>query len=243
MQLIPAIDLREGKVVRLNQGDPRRQKVFDTRPAAAAEEFVRCGASLVHVVDLDGAFTGSAGNWEALQEILAVPGVKVELGGGLRTSRAVEKALEAGIYRVVLGTMAIANPEEVGRLASRYGEKIAVGIDAREGRVAVKGWQEESKVDAVELALQMEAYGVPRLIYTDISRDGTLTGPNLKALARMAESVSVPLLASGGVSCLQDILDLRSLEPLGVEGVIVGKALYEGVFSLDEAIKAAGGGV
>lgn len=242
MEIIPAIDLLEGKCVRLYQGDYSQSQVFDENPSAVAKQWVEQGATRLHVVDLDGAKTGDLVNLPAIESIVQAVSVPVQLGGGLRDRAKVAKMLGIGVQRVILGTVAVENPQLVGELAREFPGQIVVGIDARNGKVATRGWLETSEVSAVELAQRMADLGAAAIIYTDIHRDGTLQGPNVEALRELASSISIPVVASGGVSSLTDLLGLLALEPLGVNSVIVGRALYTGDISLKEAIQAVGSG-
>lgn len=228
MILYPAIDLKDGECVRLIQGDMNKATVFNQDPAAQALEFQKAGFSWVHVVDLNGAVEGRPGNADAVARIVAATALPVQLGGGIRDPAGVERWLGEGVSRIVLGTLALRDPETTKVLCARYPGKIAVGIDARGGRVAVEGWTEVSDLTAVDLARRFEDAGAAAVIYTDIDRDGTLTGPNVQATADLAEALSTPVIASGGVSCLDDLVALKALAATGVEGVIVGRALYDG---------------
>ncbi len=228
MILYPAIDLKDGECVRLVQGDMNKATVFNQDPAAQALEFQKAGFSWIHVVDLNGAVEGRPVNADAVARIVAATALPVQLGGGIRDPASVERWLGEGVSRIVLGTLALRDPETTKVLCARYPGKIAVGIDARGGRVAVEGWTEVSDLTAVDLARRFEDAGAAAVIYTDIDRDGTLTGPNLQATADLAEALSTPVIASGGVSCLDDLVALKELAATGVEGVIVGRALYDG---------------
>ena len=240
-ELIPAIDLLGGRCVRLAQGRYDAATVYGDDPAALAEEFVRHPIRRLHVVDLDGARTGRPANREAVRAIVARAGaVPVQLGGGLRSLAAVEQALEAGASRVVLGTAALRDPELVRRAARAHPGGVVVGIDARRGRVAVEGWTEESQVEAAELARRFEDAGVAALVYTEIERDGMLSGPDLEATAALAARVSIPVIASGGVGCEEDVVRAAACFPRGVAGVIVGRALYAGKVSLASALRRIG---
>jgi phosphoribosylformimino-5-aminoimidazole carboxamide ribotide isomerase len=242
MDVIPAIDLLGGRCVRLYQGDYNQSEVFGEDPVAMAQAWVEQGASWLHLVDLDGAKTGEPINLPAISKILKSIDVPVQVGGGLRNRERVMNLLDLGVRRVILGTIAIEQPELVGQLCQEYPGQIVVGIDAREGKVATRGWLETSNVTAVQLGRQMAIAGAAAIIYTDIQRDGTLEGPNLPMLREMAEAISIPIIASGGIGSLTDLLSLLALEPQGVTGVIVGKALYSGNVSLREAIRAIGPG-
>lgn len=242
MDVIPAIDVLEGRCVRLYQGDYDRSQVFNDNPTEVARQWVEQGASRLHVVDLDGAKAGQPVNTKAIEAIVQAVPVPVQVGGGLRDRTGVTQLLDIGVERVILGTAAVEDHALVQQLCEEFPGKIVVGIDARNGRVATRGWLETSDVAATELAGQMSQLGVAAIIYTDIHRDGTLSGPNLDALRELARAVSVPVIASGGVSSITDLLSLLALEPLGVRGVIVGRALYTGDVSLKEAIQAVGQG-
>jgi phosphoribosylformimino-5-aminoimidazole carboxamide ribotide isomerase len=236
VQVIPAIDLRDGKCVRLVQGQKSQVKVYSDDPVEVARQFVAAGADLIHVVDLDAAFgEQTANNRKVVSEILNI-GAKIEIGGGIRTIGDVERLAELGVHRVVLGTAAIETPLMVQEAVQVHGELIAVGIDARDGVVMVRGWEQQSSMAAVALARLMVSHGVRRIIYTDICRDGMMTGPNVDQTVALARAANVKVTASGGVSELEDLRRLRdAAEPL-VDSVIVGKALYERRFDLKEAI-------
>lgn len=242
MLVYPAIDLRGGKCVRLQQGRADAQTVYGDEPAAVAREFRTAGAEWVHVVDLDGAFRGSPANTAAVEAVLAA-GLQVELGGGLRDEETVRRILATGVARGVIGTRAVEDPAFVTSLIAEHGERIAVGIDARDGHVAVRGWVETTGVRALDLAREMEALGVRTLIYTDIATDGMLTGPNLSALESLLGAVRCNVIASGGVANLDHISALKALADrfAHLHGVITGKALYEKSLDLGEAIKVAAG--
>lgn len=242
MDVIPAIDLLEGRCVRLFQGDYERSQVFDENPVAVARRWEAEGATRLHLVDLDGAKAGKPENWQAIEAIARAVSIPIQVGGGLRDADRVSALFDLGVRAAILGTVAVENPALVGQLSAKFPGQIIVGIDAREGKVATRGWLETSEVMAVDLAKQMEEMGAAAIIYTDIKRDGTLKGPNLDALRELASAVSTPVIASGGVSTVSDLLSLLGLVPLGVSGVIVGKALYTGDVSLERAIRAVGQG-
>lgn len=242
MDVIPAIDLLNGQCVRLYQGDYEQSQVFNDNPTDVARQWVEQGATWLHIVDLDGAKTGSLVNRAAIEAIVQLVSVPVQVGGGLRDRTGVANLLTLGVQRIILGTVAVEQPDLVGELCQEFPGRIVVGIDARNGRVATRGWLETSEVLATQLAMQMQELGAAAIIYTDINRDGTLTGPNLEALRELATTVSIPVIASGGVSSVTDLLSLLALEPLGVTGVIVGRALYTGDISLKEALRAIGQG-
>ncbi|MGI6317218.1 MAG: 1-(5-phosphoribosyl)-5-[(5-phosphoribosylamino)methylideneamino]imidazole-4-carboxamide isomerase [Firmicutes bacterium] len=236
MQLIPAIDLRGGKCVRLFKGEREKETVYSTNPVEVALKWQSEGAARLHLVDLDGAFEGRPVNTSVISAITSSLNIPLQLGGGMRDAENVRRALELGVSKVILGTAAVEKPEMVKELVDRYQDRIIVGIDARDGIVAVKGWVEGSEKRAVDFALEMQDLGVREIIYTDISRDGTLEGPNYSAMEEMAKALDIPLIASGGVSSLEDLRLLRRLEHLGITGVIVGQALYSGKFTLKEAL-------
>jgi len=239
MLIIPAIDLKDGRCVRLFQGEMDKETVYFENPVEAARHWRVEGAGFIHIVDLNGAVEGRPVHTKEIAAICAQAGLAVELGGGLRSIEAVEAALDLGVARVVIGTAAYENAEFLRTLCKSFPGKIVVGIDARQGKVAVKGWLETTSMWAVELAKRCEADGASRVIYTDISRDGTREGVNIEETLKIARAVSIPIIASGGVSTLDDIRRLVPLEKEGVEGVIVGRALYAGAISLKDAIDAA----
>jgi len=236
MIVIPAIDLKEGCCVRLEQGLMERDTVFNDNPAAQALEWQRQGAELLHIVDLDGAFAGEPKNRAAIEAIVKAIDIPTQLGGGIRDLATVEAYLSLGLSRVILGTAAQRNPELVKEACAKFPGRIVVGIDAKNGMVAVQGWAEVTGISAVDLARKFEGYGVAAIIYTDIARDGMLQGPNLEATKALAEAISIPVIASGGVSTLKDIENLMAIEQYGVTGVITGKAVYTGAIRLAEAI-------
>lgn len=235
MLLIPAIDLKGGQCVRLVQGKADRAKVYSSDPGEVARRWQDEGARFLHVVDLDGAFSGEAKNLPALKRILEAVTIPIEFGGGVRSLGIIAKLLTLSVGRVILGTAAIENKGLVQKAIQRFGsERIVVGIDAQGGKVAVRGWKKKTAVTALSLAKRMKAKGVRRVIYTDIARDGMLSGPNLPALKEMAKESGLTVIASGGISTLKDI---QKVAALGVEGMIIGKALYEGKFTLREAMR------
>ena len=238
MIVIPAIDLSEGRCVRLAQGDMQRKTVYSDDPAEMARLWAAGGARIIHVVDLDGAVSGERANAGALKAICEATEVPVEVGGGIRTIEDVRQVLSLGARWAILGTAALRDPDMLRAALAEFGEAVVVGIDARDGRVAVQGWTEDTGVLAMDLAQQMEALGVRRIIATDIATDGVLTGPNLPAMRALAEALGIEVTASGGVSSLEDIRALATLEPLGVTSCIVGRALYEGKFTVREATEA-----
>jgi phosphoribosylformimino-5-aminoimidazole carboxamide ribotide isomerase len=240
MQIIPAIDIKDGRCVRLFQGEMDKETIYFDRPIDAARHWAAEGALFVHVVDLNGAVEGRPVHTSEVEAICKETGLSVELGGGLRSAKSVEEALALGVSRVVVGTAAYDNQPFLRAICQQFPEKIVVGIDARDGKVAVKGWKETTSMDAVALAKRCAADGASRIIYTDISRDGTREGINAEETQKLARSVDIPIIASGGVATLDDIRRLLPLEADGVEGVIVGRALYNGSFSFKEATRLRG---
>ena len=234
--VIPAVDIRGGRCVRLFQGRPDEETVYFDRPADAARRWADQGAELIHVVDLDGAFEGRPANFDAIAAIAREVQAPIEVGGGIRTDETAARYLDLGVARVVLGSRALAEPDWVARLCETFPARIAAGIDARDGRVAVQGWAETSAVDALEFARKLDTIGLRAIIFTDVATDGAMTGPNLGALSLLVEAVRTPVIASGGIASLDDV---RRVAALKVEGVIIGKALFAGAFSLPAAIEAA----
>jgi len=239
VHVIPAIDLRGGKCVRLLQGQRDRQTVYSSDPVAVAQAWEQAGARRLHVVDLDGAFTGRPQNQELIRAIAAAVQIPVQVGGGIRDEATVETVLELGVAGVILGTAAVTDPHLLARLVARFGDRIMVGIDCRDGLVAVRGWEACAGESGVEVGRRAKALGIERVVFTDIGRDGTLRGPNIEAIAGFCTATRLKVIASGGVSTLDDIRTLKRLAHLGVEGVIVGKALYERAFTLQEALAVA----
>ncbi|MDD2251758.1 MAG: 1-(5-phosphoribosyl)-5-[(5-phosphoribosylamino)methylideneamino]imidazole-4-carboxamide isomerase [Dehalococcoidales bacterium] len=237
MEIIPAIDIRAGQCVRLYQGDYAAETVYSYNPASKAHEWVSQGATRLHVVDLDGAACGRIVNLDIIREIARGLLVPVQVGGGVRSIDDIESLFKAGVDRVILGTSAVENHELVKEACHRFKDSIIVGIDAREGKVATRGWQHATEVTAVSLALDMVRLGVRRFIYTDISRDGTLTEPNFCAVYELLDSIRTPVIASGGVS---RPIHLKVLKQLGVEGAIIGKALYTGDINLKQVLDNIG---
>jgi len=237
MILYPAIDLKDGNAVRLVRGDMEQSTVFNTDPAAQAMEFVDAGCEWLHLVDLNGAFEGEPVNAAPVEAILSRTKVPAQLGGGIRDMATIERWLEKGLARVILGTVAVENPSLVREAALAFPDQVAVGIDARNGMVATKGWAEETNVQITDLARSFEDAGVAAIIYTDINRDGAMQGPNIEATAALAHAVSIPVIASGGVSSLQDLLDLRDCGAK-LNGAISGRALYDGAIDLKSALSA-----
>jgi phosphoribosylformimino-5-aminoimidazole carboxamide ribotide isomerase len=242
MEVIPAIDLLDGKCVRLYQGDYQQSRVFNENPVTVARQWAEQGATRLHLVDLDGAKAGKLVNLATIEAIARAIDIPVQVGGGLRDGESVGNLLKIGVDKAILGTIAVENPDLVSELGQRFPNRIIVGIDARDGKVATRGWLETSTLEAIELAKQMQDRGVASIIYTDIHRDGTLAGPNLAALRELAEAIELPVIASGGIGSLTNLLSLLSLEAIGVTGVIVGRALYTGEVDLGEAIRAIGPG-
>jgi phosphoribosylformimino-5-aminoimidazole carboxamide ribotide isomerase len=231
--LYPAIDIRGGRCVRLVEGDFARETVFDTDPADAARRWVDAGAEWLHVVDLDGAVAGAPSNGEAIARVRGAVDVPIQLGGGLRRLEELEGVFSLGINRAILGTVALRDPDLVSDAVGRWGEAIAVALDARDGRVATDGWLEQSDAEAVDVARTMAAAGVQHLIVTDISRDGTLAGPNLDGLKQVIDAVDAGVIVSGGMSSLSD---LEAAAAIGAVGAIIGRALYDGRIDLREAL-------
>ncbi|MGE5655146.1 MAG: 1-(5-phosphoribosyl)-5-[(5-phosphoribosylamino)methylideneamino]imidazole-4-carboxamide isomerase [Actinomycetota bacterium] len=242
MNVIPAIDILEGRCVRLYQGDYAQSQTFNENPVEVARQWVDAGATLLHLVDLDGAKAGHPVNLKAIEAIVRSVNIPCQVGGGMRDRAAVSSVLSLGVQRAILGTVAVEQPKLVAELCGEFPDQILVGIDARNGKVATRGWLETSEVLATDLAQQMAQLGAAAIIYTDIHRDGTLSGPNLDALRELAHAITIPVIASGGVSSIGDLLSLLALEPVGIAGAIVGRALYTGDISLKEAIQAVGQG-
>jgi phosphoribosylformimino-5-aminoimidazole carboxamide ribotide isomerase len=239
MLIIPAIDLRAGKCVRLVQGRKEATKIYDTDPVEVAKRFQQAGARMLHIVDLDAAFSDpNSCNREVLRDIIRSIDIPVQLGGGLRCKRDIEKAVESGVTRVVVGTMAVESPNILSKMVNLFGSRhIAVGIDAREGQVLTHGWETREPLSALTLALRMAGIGVERIIYTDVQRDGMLTGLNLDQTCLIARESGLKVTASGGVSSLEDLRQLKAASECGIDSVIIGKALYEGRFTLQDALR------
>jgi len=233
MEIIPAVDLRGGKCVRLYQGDYNQQTVFDDDPVTAALTWYSQGAQWLHIVDLDGAAAGEPKNMEVVEEIIKQSGLLIELGGGIRQEEVAEKLLRQGVSRIILGSVAIENRPLVEKLCHQFDEAITVSLDARDGKIAIHGWQKDTVVEVLQLSREMLNVGVRRFIYTDIKRDGTLTEPSFDMIDRLLAEVNVPVIVAGGISKLEH---LQRLAELGVEGAIIGKALYTGDIDLGEAI-------
>lgn len=238
MEIIPAIDIKDGRCVRLYQGDYEQITVFDYDPVAVARKWEKLGAQRIHVVDLDGAKAGRPVNAQIVFAIVRSVTIPVQLGGGLRDQAAVEAALNLGVERVILGTAAVRDPQLIARLVEQHGARIVVGVDARGGWVAAQGWTETSHIKADDLVQRMAVLGVRSVIYTDIGRDGTLTGPDVAGVAELVQPSGPEIIASGGVSSLDDLV---ALAKTGAAGVIVGKALYTGAFELPQALEVVKG--
>ena len=234
MEIIPAIDLRNGKCVRLYQGDYGKETVFSDDPVAVALRWQSEGARRLHIVDLDGAAQGKLGNLETIEDIVGAIDIPVQVGGGIRSLETIEKLFSVGVDRAILGTVAVEEPDLVREICQRFGDRIIISIDAQDRMVATRGWLRKSESTAGELATKMLELGAMRFIYTDISRDGTLTSPNFEAISELLSQVNVPVIAAGGISSVQH---LTRLAELGVEGAIVGKAIYTGDVKLSEAFK------
>ncbi|MFH2013276.1 MAG: 1-(5-phosphoribosyl)-5-[(5-phosphoribosylamino)methylideneamino]imidazole-4-carboxamide isomerase [Pseudomonadota bacterium] len=237
MIIIPAIDLKEGKCVRLMQGHMDKATIFSDNPAEIAKNWEDKGAELIHIVDLDGSIAGSPKNREIIEEIIKSIKIPVQIGGGIRDLATINRYISLGINRVIMGTTALEAPGLIKKACQRYPGKILVGIDAKNGRVAVRGWTEVTEKKVVDTAKEFEGFGVAAFIFTDIKRDGMQTGPNIEKTKELAQSVSVPVIASGGVNTISDIEDLMEIEKYGVSGVIVGRAIYTGSLRLEDAIR------
>ncbi len=241
MIVFPAIDILGGRAVRLAQGDYERVTVYNEDPVAQAREFAEAGAQWVHVVDLDGARDGVPGNIDVVERIAREVGLPIQTGGGIRTLETMERLIDAGVSRMVLGTKLATDPAFVREAVARFGDAVTAGIDARDGMVAVEGWREGTSTPAAELVAELRDLGIRHLVYTDISRDGMQTGVNVDAYEEIADTAGFPVIASGGVSTLEDFAALAALGPDTIEGAITGRALYEGAFKLKHAIRAARG--
>lgn len=242
MLIIPAIDIKDGKVVRLIQGNFKEETVYSNNPVSIAKKWINAGAQLIHIVDLDGALTGEVKNFDSIKAIVenAARSIAIEVGGGIRDKETIERLFEIGVERVVLGTKVIEDRDFLKNAVDTWNERVVVGIDASDGNVCTKGWTLKTEIKAADFAKEVQEAGVKNIIYTDISKDGTLKGPNIEGIKDFIKSVNVNIIASGGVSCLDDIKILKSLESDGLTGVITGKALYEGKIDLREAIQYAG---
>ena len=238
MLLIPAIDLRNGFCVRLLQGESDKETVYSNDPAAMAVTFEEAGAKRLHLVDLDGAFQGERANISSIRSILKNVSIPVQIGGGLRTEEDIDRMLALGVSAVIVGTMAVKHPDVLEKLLKKYtDEQIILGIDARNRKVSIEGWKECTEIQDVEFALRWKNSGIKRVVFTDISRDGMLSGPNLAALREMAEHTGLKIVASGGISSMEDLEQLKTLEPNGVDQAISGKAIYEGKIDLKRVFK------
>lgn len=235
MQLYPAIDIRNGQCVRLRQGQFHNQEVYSSSPVKVAKQWETQGASFIHLVDLDGALHGHGVNEEVIRDIASAVSVPVQVGGGIRTIKDIENKLNLGVNRVIIGTKAVENPAFIKEAISNFGaERIVIGIDAKNGMVAIEGWEKVSNYNAITLALNMKELGVKTIVYTDISKDGMLQGPNVECTKEMVDMTGLDIIASGGVSSLKD---LELVNQVGVHGAIIGKALYENRINLEEAIQ------
>ena len=245
MVIIPAIDLKDGRCVRLQQGDMSAETIYSEDPVAMARHWVAQGATRLHLVDLDGARAGKPRNEALIRNIVTAvgPNVPVQLGGGIRDLDTIERYLDHGVGYVIIGTAAAKNPGLLHDAASAFAGHIIVGLDARDGKVAVEGWSKMTGHDVIDLAKKSQDMGVEAIIYTDIGRDGMLTGVNLQATRKLAQSIRIPVIASGGISSLDDIRDVCNLEPDGVSGVITGRAIYQGILDFKEAVAFAEGAV
>ena len=238
MLLIPAIDLRNGFCVRLLQGESDKETVYSNDPAAMAVKFEEAGAKRLHLVDLDGAFQGEGANISSIRSILKNVSIPVQIGGGLRTEEDIDRMLALGVSAVIVGTMAVTHPDVLEKLLKKYtDEQIILGIDARNRKVSIEGWKESTEIQDVKFALRWKNSGIKRVVFTDISRDGMLSGPNLAALREMAQHTGLKIVASGGISSMDDLEQLKTLEPNGVDQAISGKAIYEGKIDLRKVFK------
>ena len=238
MQLIPAIDLKNGSCVRLLQGNSDKETVYSNDPAGMAVKFEESGAKRLHLVDLDGAFQGISSNISSIRSILKNVSIPVQIGGGLRTEEDIDNIIDLGVSSVIIGTMAVNFPDVLEKLLNKYtNEQIILGIDSRNRKISIEGWKENTQIHDVEFALRWKTFGIKRVVFTDISRDGMLSGPNLVALREMADNTGLKIVASGGVSSLEDLEQLKKLEPYGVDQVISGKAIYERKIDLRKVYK------
>jgi phosphoribosylformimino-5-aminoimidazole carboxamide ribotide isomerase len=233
MEIIPAVDIRGGRCVRLYQGDYKQETVFDEDPVTAALTWYSQGARWLHIVDLDGAVAGEPRNMEVVGQIIKETGLLIELGGGIRQEKVAEQLLRDGVNRIILGTAAVENRELVKKVCQQFGEAVAVSLDARDGKIAIHGWQKKTTIEVIQLSQEMVDAGARRFIYTDIRRDGTLTEPNFDMIEKLLGEVNVPVIVAGGISRLEH---LRRIKELEAEGAIIGKALYTGDMNLGEAI-------
>jgi len=233
MKIFPAIDLKDGKCVRLYQGEFNSSQIVGEDPLQTAINFAKQGAEYLHMVDLDGALNGNIKNLNSINKIISTLKIPIQLGGGIRSLDTIEMLIKKGLSRVILGTAALNNPSLVKEAVKKFGDKIAIGIDARDGFVAVEGWQKSSNIEYIDFAKQMESIGIKTIIFTDISRDGTLTGPNFEATGNLNAKVTCNIIASGG---MKEIEDIKKLKSMNMYGAIIGKALYSGNISLEQAI-------
>ena len=240
MIFFPAIDLKDGQCVRLEKGDMDRATIFDSDPVSRAKSFLISGCSWLHLVDLNGAFQGKPVNQQAVENIIKNVDINIQLGGGIRNQETIDLWINTGIDRVILGTMALTKPDLVISACKKYPGKIAVGIDAREGMVAVEGWVKQTKIKALDLVKKFEDVGVSAIIYTDINRDGILTGPAINETIELAESINIPVIVSGGVSSIEDIKEIQSKHCSGIMGVISGRAIYDNRIDIYECNKILG---
>jgi len=236
MLIIPAIDIKNGKCVRLTQGDFKREKVYADNPVIIAKQWEAQGAEMLHVVDLNGAKDGNPINFEIIKKIAKSVSIPIQVGGGVRNKETVNALLSTGVYRIVLGTIALENLQELKNILKAFSQQIIIGLDAKNGQLMKKGWIEKSSEGTIATALKLERFGVQRFVYTDVSKDGTLTEPNYKEIANIAKNIIVPVIAGGGITTIASIKQLKSI---GVEGVILGKALYEGKIDLKEALNVS----
>jgi len=237
MLIIPAIDIKEGRCVRLTEGQFEDVEIFSDDPVMMAVKWADKGAKMLHVVDLDGARYGKLANISLVEQIIKKVNLPVQVGGGIRSYKEVERLINLGVSRIILGTILWKDKPLAKRLFDEFSERIIAGIDARDGHVAVEGWQNITSIDALDFAGEMERLGVRRIIYTDIKRDGTLKGPNVANIKRIIKKLNIPLIVSGGIASLTDIKELKKFEALGIEGIIIGKALYKGNILLEEALR------
>jgi phosphoribosylformimino-5-aminoimidazole carboxamide ribotide isomerase len=237
MLIIPAIDLRNGKVVRLVQGKFNQEKIYSNDPVKMAKHWARQGAKFLHIVDLDGASSGSIKNLEVLKKVICQIGIPLEFGGGVRSMETISKLLDLGVERVILGTKAASDAQFLRKAWKKFGEKIIVSIDAKSGKVLTQGWDRGTSKTTLEFAKELKEIGFKQLIYTDIAKDGTLSGPNILGIKELLKETGLHIIASGGVADLKDLLKLKKFKKQGLSGVIIGKALYEGKFTLAEALK------
>lgn len=239
MLIIPAIDLKEGQCVRLSQGQMDRATVYSQNPAEVARRWESAGAQRLHIVDLDGAISGKPKNRDVIRSIRSAVSMQIELGGGIRDIDTIDEYLSAGIDNIILGTAAIKNPELLEKSCKMFPGKIIIGIDARNDKVSVQGWTEKTEMSAIDFAQQLDSSAVSAIIFTDIKRDGMLVGPNIESTAQLAKAVAIPVIASGGVSCIEDIKRLLEIESFGVKGVVIGRALYTEDIDIRECIELA----